>query len=317
MIVYRELSSLERDLGVDARTLYAVSNSLSRHYRPVRLAKKDGGYRTLSVPDPVLKDIQRRIARVLLAYMPVSWYACAYRFGGSTMANAGPHVGKPTVLKLDILQFFDSIGYTQVKDSAFPPEIYAEPLRVLLAMLCYRDDALPQGAPSSPAITNILLYPFDEAVGSWCREKNIAYTRYCDDMTFSGDFDPAQVLRLVGPELRRRGFLLNGQKTRIQHSGQRQMVTGILVNEKLNTPRDYRRALRQELYCCRKFGVREHLEKTGQDTPEGDCLRGLLGRVSYVLRLSPEDRTFLEARDWLREALRQWELENKHWEDPS
>lgn len=72
MIVYRELSSLARDLGVDARLLYAVSNSLDRHYRQVCLPKKDGGVRTLSIPDHLLKTIQRRITQVLLVHMPVS-----------------------------------------------------------------------------------------------------------------------------------------------------------------------------------------------------------------------------------------------------
>jgi len=155
MIVYRELSSLEQDLGISAKTLYAVSNNLGRHYHKAKIPKKSGGYRNLSVPE----------------------------------------------------------------------EIYAEPLRILLTMLCYHKDALPQGSPSSPAITNIILYEFDELVGQWCREQEIAYTRYCDDMTFSGDFDPAEVIQFVRLELKKLGFLLNEQKTRIQRPGQQQSVT--------------------------------------------------------------------------------------------
>jgi len=155
MIVYRELSSLEQDLGISAKTLYAVSNNLGRHYHKAKIPKKSGGYRNLSVPE----------------------------------------------------------------------EIYAEPLRILLTMLCYHKDALPQGSPSSPAITNIILYEFDELVGQWCREQGIAYTRYCDDMTFSGDFDPAEVIQFVRLELKKLGFLLNEQKTRIQRPGQQQSVT--------------------------------------------------------------------------------------------
>lgn len=112
MIVYRELSSLERDLGIPAKTLYAVSNSLSRHYRMVSIPKKTGGARNLMVPDTVLKTIQRRISDVLLAHMPVSPYATAYRFGTCTLRNAAVHVGKPVVLKLDIYHFFDSIPST-------------------------------------------------------------------------------------------------------------------------------------------------------------------------------------------------------------
>ena len=300
MIVYRELSSLERDLGINAKTLYAVSNNLGKHYRKAKLPKKSGGYRNLSVPDEVLKSIQKRIAEVLLIHMPVSRYAKAYRFGSSTLRNAKHHVGKQVVLKLDILHFYDSIRYPTVKDKVFPEEIYAEPLRILLTMLCYHKDVLPQGAPSSPAITNIILYEFDELIGQWCRERDIAYTRYCDDMTFSGDFEPAEVIRFVRVELKKMGFLLNEQKTRIQHTGQRQSVTGIVVNEKLSIPADYRRKLRQELYYCRKFGIQEHLQKIGLEIPEETYRMQLLGKANYVLQIHPDDRDMLEARKWLQ-----------------
>ena len=302
MIVYRELSSLERDLDISTKTLYAVSNNISKHYHKAKLPKKSGGYRKLSVPDEILKAIQKQIADVLLIHMPVSRYAKAYRFGSSTLRNAKHHVGKQVVLKLDILHFFDSIRYSAVKDKVFPEEIYAEPLRILLTMLCYHKDALPQGAPSSPAITNIILYEFDEQIGLWCRERGIAYTRYCDDMTFSGDFDPAEVIRFVRLELKKLGFLLNEQKTRIQHPGQQQSVTGIVVNEKLSIPSDYRRKLRQELYYCRKFGIQEHLQKIGLEIPENTYRMQLLGKVNYVLQVHPNNKDMLDARKWLQQS---------------
>lgn len=300
MIVYRELSSLEQDLGISAKTLYAVSNNLSKHYHKAKLPKKSGDYRNLSVPDEVLKSIQKRISEVLLIHMPVSRYAKAYRFGSSPLRNAKHHVGKQIVLKLDILHFFDSIRYSTVKDKVFPEEIYAEPLRILLTMLCYHKDALPQGAPSSPAITNIILYEFDEQIGQWCREREIAYTRYCDDMTFSGDFDPAKVIRFVGLELKKMGFLLNEQKTRIQRPSQQQTVTGIVVNEKLSIPADYCRKLRQELYYCRKFGIQEHLNRIGLEISEDTYRMQLVGKVNYVLQVHPRDPDMLNARKWLQ-----------------
>ncbi len=300
MIVYRELSSLEQDLGIRAKTLYAVSNNLSKHYHKAKLPKKSGDYRNLSVPDEVLKSIQKRISEVLLIHMPVSRYAKAYRFGSSPLRNAKHHVGKQIVLKLDILHFFDSIRYSTVKDKVFPEEIYAEPLRILLTMLCYHKDALPQGAPSSPAITNIILYEFDEQIGQWCREREIAYTRYCDDMTFSGDFDPAKVIRFVGLELKKMGFLLNEQKTRIQRPSQQQTVTGIVVNEKLSIPADYCRKLRQELYYCRKFGIQEHLSRIGLEISEDTYRMQLVGKVNYVLQVHPRDPDMLNARKWLQ-----------------
>lgn len=302
MIVYRELSSLEKDLGFSAKTLYAVSNNLGKHYHEVQLAKKSGGIRKLSVPDELLKSIQRKITDVLLISMPVSQYAKAYRYGSSTIRNARHHVGKNVVLKLDILHFFDSIRYSTVKDLVFPEEIYGENLRILLTMLCYYKDALPQGAPSSPAITNIILYAFDEQIGQWCRDRNISYTRYCDDMTFSGDFCPEEVTGFVRSELKKLGFLLNEQKTRIQHSFQQQTVTGIVVNKKLNIPADDRRKLRQELYYCRKYGISEHLRRIGVDASDETYRLRLLGKVNYFLQISPGDPDLMESRQWLRNS---------------
>ena len=91
--------------------------------------------------------------------------------------------------------------YSRVKDNVFFEEKYSEPIRVLLTMLCYYKDSLPQGALTSPAITDIIMYDFDEIVGEFCNAKNIAYTRYCDDMTLSGDFNEKEVINLVKNEL--------------------------------------------------------------------------------------------------------------------
>lgn len=305
MIVYRELSSLEKDLGFPAKTLYGVSNHLSKHYRKVQLPKKNGESRILSVPDDLLKSIQRKITEVLLVSMPVSQYAKAYRYGGSTTRNAKPHVGKPIVLKLDILHFFDSVRYSTVKDRAFPGEIYGESLRILLTMLCYYRDGLPQGAPSSPAISNIILYEFDEKIGQWCRNRNISYTRYCDDMTFSGDFCPEDVADFVGAELKKLGFLLNKQKTHVQHSSQQQKVTGIVVNEKLSIPNEDRRNLRQELYYCQKYGIAGHLHRIDVDMPEERYRQHLLGKVNYFLQILPGDPELGKYRQWLRDSIKQ------------
>ncbi len=299
MIVYRELSSLERDLGVSSKTLYTLSNSIDKHYQRVDLPKRSGGVRTLSVPDPLLKQVQRLISERLLSFMPVSRYATAYKCGASVIKNARRHTRKPKVLKLDIKNFFDSVLYSQVKEKAFPAEMYSESNRVLLTMLCYYKDKLPQGAPSSPAITNIIMFEFDEQVGEWCREKGIAYTRYCDDMTFSGDFDGEEIIAFVSEELKKYGFFLNVKKTRSVLSSQRQTVTGIVVNERVNTPSDYRRRLRQEVHYCRKYGVAEHLAHIGsQDTPK-KYLMSLLGRIAFALHADPENKALLECKEFV------------------
>lgn len=149
-IVYQEGPSLARDLGLPLRTLYAASNRIPAHYHRAEVPKRDGGVRVLRVPDPVLKDIQRRIARVLLSGMPVSPHATAYRYGAGVVENARRHVGRPELLKLDILHFFDSIRYIQVKEAAFPAEIYARAAGAVPAALAGAGDFWLQAQPGQP-----------------------------------------------------------------------------------------------------------------------------------------------------------------------
>jgi retron-type reverse transcriptase len=178
-----------------------------------------------------------------------------------------------------------------VKDAVFPERIYAEPIRILLTMLCYHKDALPQGAPSSPAITNIILYDFDERVGQWCRARSITYTRYCDDMTFSGSFDEKIIEEFVKNELHKMGFFLNEKKTVVAENGRRKTVTGIVVNDKLNVSADYRRKIRQELFYIKKYTLKSHTEKLGT-TDTKAYLQSLLGRINYVLSINPNAKDF-------------------------
>ena len=105
-------------------------------------------------------------------------------------------------------------------------------------------------------------------------------------------------------ELRSLGFFLNDQKTRLRSAGQRQTVTGLVVNERVSVPREERRALRQAVYCCRRFGVEDHLERTGGGLSPEACLKSLLGRVGYVLQADPGCAWAQEARRWLLEEHR-------------
>lgn len=292
MIVYRELASIERDLGFSAKTLYGLSNRLDKHYHTVLIPKRDGGQRSLSVPDLILKNVQRSISDHILTQYPISRYAKAYRTGSSVLHNALPHVGKKKLLKLDIEGFFDHILYSTVKERVFTEGKFAEPIRVLLTMLCYYRESLPQGAPTSPAITNIIMYDFDEAVGSFCAERGIAYTRYCDDMTFSGDFDEGAVIAFVKNELFGLGLFLKRSKTAVVHASRRQSVTGIVVNERINIAREYQRKLRQEMYYLQKFGLDEHLKRIGA-SDKRHYLLSLRGRVAYVLQVRPNDPEFV------------------------
>lgn len=300
----RELSSLTDILGFTAKELYTVSNNVNKHYLKRYIPKSNGDLRELSVPDSILKKIQKSIACNLLTQEEISPYAMAYRKGGSTVENAAPHVRSSVILKLDIKHFFDHIIYPSVKEKVFSSNRYSEKIRILLTILCMYRDGLPQGAPTSPAISNIILRDFDNLVGEWCRKKGIRYTRYCDDMTFSGKFEPKEVINFIKEELLKIGFFLNRNKITVARKGQKQIVTGIVINDKLSVPYSYRKNIRQAVYYCKKYGVLQHMEKSGIKLDEKSYLRKLIGRVNYVLSVDPLNLEMLEYEQWLIDELR-------------
>lgn len=285
--------------------LYAVSNHAEKHYHPVKIRKRDGSFRQLYVPDPLLKGIQKRILHEILDKQPVSPYATAYFKGARLRDNGAAHVGKEQVLKLDVEDFFGSITFPMVYQKAFPGIYYPEPVRMLLTKLCCYEEKLPQGAPTSAAISNLVMKPFDTHMGGWCLERGISYTRYCDDMTFSGTFDAGAVIRKVRGFLEAMGFSLNEKKTQLLKQGQRQVVTGVVVNEKPQAPKSLRRQLRQEWYYCKKYGVKAHLshKNSGKEPEEAEVRRylgRLLGQVQFVLQLNSEDLSFQQMEREIR-----------------
>ena len=176
----------------------------------------------------------------------------------------------------------------------FPIIYFPRPVGVLLASLCCAYERLPQGAPTSPAVSNLVMKLFDEHMLAWCGERDITYSRYCDDMTFSGDFDFQEVKGKAEGFLEAMGMELNRKKTRVSFRGGRQAVTGLVVNERPGVPREYKRRLRQEIYQYRKFGLPE------TETDSEKYRARLLGKIRYVLSVQPEDAWFAQAEQELK-----------------
>lgn len=165
--------------------LYAIANNKKKYYTKHYINKKNGTKRELLVPNRTLKSIQKRILNNVLYGLKTSKYACAYKRDISLKDNAKVHVGKKIVLKLDIKDFFKNIDFEKLYKSS-PNTIFPPSIKVLLIKLCTYDDYLPQGAPTSPYLSNLALKSFDEYIGDFCEKQNISYTRYSDDLTFSG-----------------------------------------------------------------------------------------------------------------------------------
>lgn len=290
--------------------LYVLSNHTERHYTPCTIAKQDGTMRTLLVPDPLLKKVQKNILSHVLDNLTLSSYATAYRKNVNIVCNASPHSGQRQLLNMDIQHFFDSISYPMIQRSAFPHSIFPPAVAALLTHLCCYQDYLPQGAPTSPTISNLVMKSFDDHMGDWCTKRHVTYTRYCDDMTFSGDFDVSQMKNKVRSLLCSMGFEVNEKKTRLQTCSQRQSVTGIVVNDRPQVSREYRNKLRQELYYCIKYGAQSHLQRMdnrrdllGKPEQVKSYLLSLLGKINYVLQVDPQNQFFRKAKDAVQKML--------------
>lgn len=284
------------------KLLYALSNNIENNYREFTIRKKNGGARILAEPTDTLKSIQRRLLLNILYEFKPSEYVTSYTKGKSLKDNAYPHVGKEKVLKLDIEGFFDNISFGLVYSKVFGLDRFPREVGVLLTSLVCYYGALPQGAPTSAYISNLVLSEFDSAIGTWAEEHGIKYTRYSDDMTFSGQMDAGEVIRLVRKELKKYGLTLNDEKTRVISSSTRQMVTGVCVNKKLQTSIIYRKKIRQEVYYITRFGVESHLEKIGTNDVLR-YLRSLYGRILFVLNVDPENVEFLKYKTFVRSLI--------------
>ena len=297
-------------LCTNRKTLFDLVNYADDHYRRLELRKNSGGVRALDVPDDELKVIQRRIQRQILMKFSLSEYASAYVRRRTLPHHAAPHVGKRYLLKLDIADFFGSIRFEQIHRSVFHSGYFPKQIGVMLTKLCCFRGALPQGAPTSSAISNLVMRQFDRNMGRWCASRGIAYTRYSDDMAFSGERPLYPVYEKAKAMLEEMGFTLNEQKTRFVSNAGRQSVTGLTVNEKISVSREYKRRLRQEIYYALKFGAAdsilkaEHRDFICEGKPDAErYLQHLIGKVQFVLQIEPGNIWFREAINQLKEEI--------------
>ncbi len=312
-----DIDQLADWLRISRTRLFRLTNHVYNKYYSHIIKKKNGEVRRISEPSPLLKYIQQRICREILRKYAISEYATAYHKGATLYKNAQPHCGKKNILKMDLKNFFGSIRFETVYRTVFNSNYFPKQIGVMLTALCCKNDVLPQGAPTSPAISNIVMKHFDDVMGNWCKKHGIVYTRYCDDMTFSGNSNLCCVYRKAKDFLENMGFVINEKKTRFVSQGSRQQVTGIVVNEFPQASKEYRRRLRQELYYVHKFGVGNVVKRndlTQYLTDYGKVLRFkylfyLQGKVNYVLQIDPNNKEFRAESEKLAELMRKYHCE--------
>ena len=265
-------------------------------YRDFEITKRNGKKRPISEPLPSLMEIQHWILKEILYKLPVSPFAKAYKPNVRLVENLKFHKKQPKVFTLDLENFFPSIKIESV-EKIFSKLGYSKSLSNLLAELCTRDDTLPQGAPTSPYLSNLIFKDADAVISEYCKQRKIRFTRYADDLSFSGDFDENELLEKVTETIEKMNFKINTGKTKLMTPGSRQTVTGIVVNEKPQVVFHKRNALRQAMYYIKKFGIDEHREF--KEINQANYLEHLLGKINFVLQINPKDSEFIDYKSFL------------------
>ncbi len=274
------------------------------HYKRFYMLKKLGGMRLISAPMPRLKNAQRWLLDNILQQVPLHPAVHGFRQEHSIVSNAEPHLGQDIVINMDLKDFFPSVNYRRVK-GVFRSLGYSEQLATIFALLCTEPEVdevvldgetyyvakserhLPQGAPTSPAMTNIICRRLDCRLQGMADTLNFTYSRYADDLTFSASDNAArnmtkllwQTKKIVADE----GFILHPEKLRIMRKGSRKEVTGIVVNEKLNINRKALHNFRALLFQIEKDGIEGKYWK-GSDA----FLSSIKGYANYVAMVNPE-----------------------------
>ena len=259
---------------------YCNPKNAFHRYRQFKIKKKSGGFRQITAPrNRSYKFLLDCLNEILKAVYTPSPYAMGFTEGRSVVTNACKHKGANYVFNIDLKDFFPSIEQPRVwKRLQLQPFNFQVPVASAIAGLCCMRETremadgtkkdyyiLPQGAPTSPIITNMICDKLDHRLGGLAHRFSLNYTRYADDITFSSmhnvfhensDFRK-ELLRIIGDQ----GFVLNEKKTRLQKRGSRQEVTGIIISDKLNVSQKYVRDIRNILYIWEKYGVTAAMAK--------------------------------------------------------
>lgn len=278
-------------VGIDHQYVCNMAYGTEKFYRHFSIPKKNGNKREIDEPLPDLKFVQTWILKNILEKCCVSDYAKAYVKGKNLKHNARFHKAQKVVVVMDIKNFFPSININDVT-KIFESIGYYHDLSCFLAHLCCLNNSLPQGAPTSPYLSNIRMLSLDNKICEYISLNGIRYTRYADDLTFSGDFNSSFLINDISKIIYSEGFCINTDKTRVLRQNTRQEVTGIVVNSHMQLSKEKRKKIRQQVYYIQKFGLDSHLEYTKET--RANYLNHLLGQINFAIFINPKDTEMKE-----------------------
>lgn len=291
---------------------YFAHHNKNRYYS-FEIPKKNGNPRQIHAPTIYLKKVQQCINLIFqVKFMPHS-SSHGFLIGRNIVTNAEGHIGKSYIMNVDIKDFFESINFRRIKSVLeLPPfnlKDSKEKISFFIANLCCNNGFLPQGSPSSPIITNIICQRLDRKLVSFSKKHKTKYSRYADDITFSSQLDvfTSQFLSDLELILQKEGFILNQNKTRIQDWTQRQEVTGLVVNRKVNVTRSYIKRIRSMLnnyeFKGKEIAEKKFLRHIGKSITEAPSFeRSLRGQINYLgMVRGKTDSTYLKYKSKYQE----------------
>ncbi|MGD1046287.1 MAG: reverse transcriptase family protein [Bacteroidota bacterium] len=280
-----EIDHLSMLLGVDHSEIVKVINSPQSFYHSFIIPKRNGGKRTISMPYPTLLYIQRWIKAEILDKVILNDCAHGFVSNKSILTNAKVHLGRPVILKLDIADFFPSINMRRVI-SIFRRFGYSHKVSFYLASFCVLDDQIPQGAATSPTISNIIAKKIDLRLTELAKSNNLFYSRYADDLTLSGNYISSNIILVIKNILLEEGFKVNDSKTRLITGNGKKIITGISINShSLKLPKSKKRQLRQQGYYLSKYPERFF----NNILEDPFFIERMIGKYNFWLQVEPDN----------------------------
>lgn len=257
----------------------------------------DRKIRTIYAPSKRLKMRQRWILDNILNRIKASKYAHGFESNRSIKTHAELHAKHSYVVCMDIRDFFPSITQDKVA-SRFKQIGYTTRASQELARLCCYKGALPQGAPTSPKLANIICKKMDREIQRYSKANKITYSRYADDLTFSSNSEMPELVAQITRIVEKYDFKVNTEKTQTFTRGEPKFITGLVVqNGIVRIPKHFKRELRKEIYFCQKFGVLVHLQNSNA-TRFVNYREHLYGKAYYVNMIEPDvGKKFLDELD--------------------
>ncbi len=266
-----------KDLGVflsEVASQSLVNYILARkdsYYRNFRVKKKNGTYRYINEPLNQLFTIQKEFSHFFLINRANNYHSHGFELNKSIITNADKHTNKKIVLNIDLEDFFSNISTPRISKLLLDKFNVSELEAIKIANLLTYKNSLPQGSPSSPILSNLICEQLDDELDKYCKQFNITYTRYADDMSFSFNFNKLPIIQVKNIILiiEQNNFKINKKKYRYYYRNARQLVTGLVVNEKINVKREYYKRLRAILHNWSAKGLvyaqDKFIEKYGEN----------------------------------------------------